>query len=49
MVEHRDAGVRDVHLSMRHEDWLERPQSGETMMTYDLTGEGTKNPDGKQE
>ena len=49
MVEHWDAGVRDVHLSMRHEDWLERPQSGETMMTYDLTGEGTKNPDGKQE
>jgi NTE family protein len=49
MVEHWDAGVRDVHLSMRHEDWLERPQSGETMMTYDLTGEGSKNPDGKQE
>src|SRR5712672_1574814 len=49
MVEHWEAGVRDVHLSMRHEDWLERPQSGETMMTYDLTGEGTKNPDGKQE
>src|SRR5712675_66493 len=49
MVEHWNAGVRDVHLSMRHEDWLERPQSGETMMTYDLTGEGTKNPDGKQE
>jgi NTE family protein len=24
---------------MRHEDWLERPQSGETMMTYDLTGD----------
>src|SRR5271169_1611878 len=28
MVEHWEAGVRDVHLSMRHEDWLERPQSG---------------------
>src|SRR5271169_4191234 len=39
MVEHWEAGVRDVHLSMRHEDWLERPQSGETMMTYDLTGD----------
>jgi NTE family protein len=49
MVEHWSAGERDVHLSMRHEDWLERPQSGETMMTYDLTGEGTKNPDGKKE
>jgi NTE family protein len=49
MVEHWGAGVRDVHLSMRHEDWLERPQSGETMMTYDLTGDGTGSPEGKQE
>ena len=49
MVEHWNAGVRDVHLSMRHEDWLERPQSGETMMTYDLTGDGTETPEGKQE
>ena len=49
MVEHWSAGERDVHLSMRHEDWLERPQSGETMMTYDLTGDGSKTPDGKQE
>src|SRR3977135_3078066 len=49
MVEHWGAGERDVHLSMRHEDWLERPQSGETMVTYDLTGEGTETPDGKQE
>ena len=40
MVEHWNAGVRDVHLSMRHEEWLERPQSGETMVTYNLTGEG---------
>ena len=49
MVEHWNSGVRDVHLSMRHKDWLERPQSGETMMTYDLTGEGTETLDGKQE
>jgi NTE family protein len=49
MVEHWGAGVRDVHLSMRHEDWLERPQSGETMVTYDLTGDGTNIPDGQQE
>jgi NTE family protein len=42
MVEHWRAGERDVHLSMRHEDWLERPQSGETMVTYDLTGDGTE-------
>jgi NTE family protein len=41
MVEHWDAGERDVHLSMRHTEWLERPQTGETMMTYDLTGDGT--------
>ena len=27
MVEHWGAGERDVHLSMRHKDWLERPQS----------------------
>ncbi|CCE07605.1 putative patatin-like phospholipase [Bradyrhizobium sp. STM 3843] len=40
MVEHWEAGVRDVHQSMRHKDWLERPQSGETMITYDLTHDG---------
>jgi NTE family protein len=49
MVEHWEAGERDVYLSMRHKDWLERPQSGETMVTYDLTGEGSDAPDGKQE
>ena len=49
MVEHWGAGERDVHLSMRHEDWLARPQSGETMVTYDLTGDGTETLDGKQE
>jgi NTE family protein len=49
MVEHWSAGERDVHLSLRHEDWLERPQSGETMVTYDLTGDGTEVPDEKQE
>jgi NTE family protein len=49
MVEHWRAGERDVHLSMRHEDWLERPQSGETMVTYDLTGDGTEVPNEKQE
>jgi NTE family protein len=42
MVEHWNAGVRDVHLSMRHKEWLERPQSGETMVTYDLTGDGSE-------
>jgi len=49
MIEHWGAGERDVHLSMRHTEWLERPQSGETMVTYDLTGDGTETLDGKQE
>jgi NTE family protein len=44
VVEHWSAGERDVHLSMRHKDWLERPQSGETMVTYDLTGDGDITP-----
>jgi NTE family protein len=39
MTEHWEAGVRDVHLTMRNKDWLEKPQSGETMVTYDLTGD----------
>jgi NTE family protein len=49
MVEHWGAGTRDVHLSMRHKDWLERPQSDETMVTYDLTGDSPETPTGKQE
>ena len=48
MVEHWEAGVRDVHLSMRRKEWLERPQSGETMVTYDLTGDATEALDGKK-
>jgi NTE family protein len=42
MVEHWGAGERDVHLSMRHKEWLELPQSGATMVTYDLAGDGTE-------
>jgi len=49
MVEHWGAGERDVHLSMRHKDWLERPQSGESMMIYDLAGDGSETLGGKQE
>jgi NTE family protein len=49
MVEHWGAGARDVHLSMRHKDWLERPQSGETMVTYDLAADAPATLDGKQE
>ena len=44
MVEHWNAGVRDVHQSMRHKDVLERPQSGETMKAYDMTGDGSQAP-----
>ena len=39
MLEHWESGVRDVYASMRHKEWLERPQSGETMVTYDLSGD----------
>jgi NTE family protein len=47
MVEHWEAGVRDVYQSMRHKDSLERPQSEETMVTYDLSGE--ENPPKKEQ
>jgi NTE family protein len=49
MVEHWGAGERDVHLSMRHKDWLDRPQSDETMVTYDLTGEDIEALDDEEE
>ena len=49
MVEHWSAGVRDVHQSMRHKEWLQRPQSGETMVTYDLTGDGSETLGSQQE
>ncbi|KRQ93554.1 DUF3734 domain-containing protein [Bradyrhizobium valentinum] len=49
MVEHWNAGVRDVHLSMRHKDVLERPQPGETMAAYDMTGDVSRAPGAKQE
>jgi NTE family protein len=49
MVEHWNAGVRDVHQSMRHRGVLERPQSGETMMAYDMSGDVPKTPGAKQE
>src|SRR5882672_6841052 len=49
MVEHWGAGVRDVHLSMRHKESLERPQSDETMVTYDLAGDSAKTLGDKQE
>ena len=43
MIDHWGSGERDVHLSMRHRDSLQRPQAGETMVTYDLARDGTLN------
>ncbi len=40
MVEHWAAGERDVYSSMNHPEWLNRPQSGESMVTYDLCENG---------
>src|SRR6202049_5211322 len=44
LVEHWGAGERDVDQSMRHKDWLERPQSGETMVSYDLSADDAETP-----
>ena len=38
MVEHWNAGVRDVHLSMRHKESWSGRNPVQTMMAYDLTG-----------
>jgi len=37
MIDHWQSGERDVGLAMKHTDWFERPQNGETMVTHDLT------------
>ena len=42
MTEHWQAGERDVYASMSHHEWLTRPQSGESMVTYDLCGDGSQ-------
>ena len=47
MVEHWEAGVRDVHRSMQRKDCLEQPQTDETMVTYDLSGD--ENPPKKEQ
>ena len=48
VVEHWDAGVRDVHQSMKQRQWLERPQSGQTMVAYDLNRDGDGAPARKE-
>lgn len=47
MVEHWEAGVRDVHRSMQRKGCLEQPQTDETMVTYDLSGD--ENPPKKEQ
>lgn len=42
MTEHWQAGERDVYASIAHPDWLTHPQDGETMVTYDLSEDGTQ-------
>ena len=42
MVEHWASGERDVYASMNHPEWLNRPQSDETMVTYDLCENGSE-------
>ena len=42
MVEHWEAGVRDVHRAVARRDQLERPQSDETMVTYDFSEDPPK-------
>jgi len=49
MVDHWRAGERDAHAMMRDPRWLERPQSGETMVAYDMSGNTPKSPGAKQE
>jgi NTE family protein len=42
MLEHWKSGEQDVYVSMHHPDWLQQPQNGETMVTWDLTAEAYK-------
>jgi len=42
MTDHWAAGERDVYASMSHPEWMTRPQSGETMVTYDLSEGGSQ-------
>lgn len=40
MLEHWRAGEEDVRVTMLHPECFEQPQAGETMVAYDLTGDG---------
>jgi NTE family protein len=39
MVEHWRAGEEDVRVTMQHPECFTKPQAGETMVTYDVTGD----------
>jgi NTE family protein len=45
VLEHWRAGEEDVRQTLQHPDCFARPQSGETMVAYDLTGDGRKPPE----
>jgi NTE family protein len=40
MLEHWRAGEEDVRVTMLHPECFDQPQAGETMVAYDLTGDG---------
>jgi NTE family protein len=42
MIEHWRAGEEDVRITMQHPECFVKPQAEETMVAYDLTGDGRK-------
>jgi NTE family protein len=40
VLEHWRAGEEDVRVTMQHPECFDQPQPGETMVAYDLTGDG---------
>lgn len=42
VLEHWRAGGEDVRITLQHPDCFAKPQAGETMVAYDLTGDGRK-------
>lgn len=44
MLEHWRAGEEDVRVTMQHPECFMKPQAGETMVAYDVTGDGRERP-----
>jgi NTE family protein len=44
MLEHWRAGEEDVRVTMQHPDCFMKPQAGETMVAYDVTGDRRDRP-----